>query len=250
MTLKPDHERWNRDSEEENELSNNHRHPDDAIVWAHTDTKEAIRIVPTDDQRKEFPDFEALHYLKDIPGRPVNSILLFRGESPQSICRRIQPWLDHSSHPSNLDLDSPVPDRALNSHDIKRSEIQHIASLKDWAHLVGADFYLGEKIGNTKESSGDVAYFSGNVRHGAGAYVSLASVHGPNSRSYLSIGTNPEGYYTVSGTGMPSRRRAIDIFSPQISYDGDTIVVNGKDNNTIEIQATTDNPDECIAKDS
>lgn len=119
--------------------------------------------------------------------------------------------------------------------------------------MVGAEYYIGEKIGNRKQSSGEVAFFSGSTRRGKGSYIALASESGPRGREYLSVGQQPNGFYG-SDTAVKSNAKrgfgetnAFEMRSPVVSYETDTISVVGESGDTVEITARTENPDSCVA---
>jgi hypothetical protein len=251
----PNHESWTRDREEEEALRSNNRrlsNADDLVVWSNIEAPEAILIAPRQADSTGIPSFVAKHYCSRKPNhhpinsasRIVNSAILFRDNSPEDICTRLQPWLQQTTDAEALDLEGPLPDRSLSPDKIKRSELKHVTSLEDWAYLVGADFHMSEKIGNTKQSDGSVAYFSGSHRRGEGAYVAQASEHGPRGKQYYSIGTEPNGYYKIQGTST-HRRGAVDLFSPKVSFDGAEITIK-TNTQTVTVVATTGMPDEFV----
>lgn len=129
----------------------------------------------------------------------------------------------------------------VNSEAVRRSEIDAPQALDEWAHAFGAANAITEKIGNCKQSGGEVAIFDGSSRRGEGAYVALAYEDGPRGKDYVSVGTEMNGYYRVELSGMSRPRRgAIEILDPEgVDFFGNgEIIVTGSEDKQIKIIPT------------
>lgn len=145
--------------------------------------------------------------------------VLFRDSAKRRTDKRVAELL--RQHPDGIDVE-----------EVRRAELDAPRDLWEWAHAFGAAYMGTEKIGNRKDSDGDVAIFSGSPRRGEGAYIGLASVHGPDGESYISVGYQSDGYYTVRTEGVRnSRRNAIEIERPKLSFyaTGEIVATNDKD---------------------
>lgn len=226
---------------------------DNIMGWRNAETEEAVVIQPLRDHHNadDVPDFGAYWYAEsgysDAFERykiAKSQRLLFRAASLTEAEERISEWIEAVETPED------AGDRhtsAINPQEIRRHELSHVTSLEDWAHLTGADYYTGEKVGNTKQSTGNVAMFEGNTRHGEGAYVALARVDGPDGDEYASIGVENGGYYTADRRLGSGRRGsfALEIRHPIVEYDGETIHIESGRHDTdtsITITAQTGNP--------
>lgn len=214
--------------------------PDDARGWVNTETDEVVIRRPLTNDNDDLPTFGAYFYLKvSKSGLGTNRSLLFRDDDPKQIDDRILEWLQKADAPADPD----EFDTALDPVAVRRNELSHVTSLEDWAHLTGADYYLGEKIGRRKESGGPVAIFDGSSRRGEGAYVALAEEHGPRGRGFASVGYQSDGYYT---TDERLSRTAFEIESPSVEFDHDTIHISSPDGSAITITAQTGNPSHSV----
>lgn len=218
-------------------------HPDDARGWVNSETGEVVIRQPLIEDDEDLPAFGAYFYLdvSKSTGLGTNRSLLFRDDKAEQIDDRVVEWLENVETPTDPDRF----DTAIDPVEIRREELSHVASLEDWAHLTGAEYYLGEKIGTRKESSGPVAIFSGSSRRGEGAYVALASETGPRGRNFASIGYETDGHYS---TDQRLSRTPFEIESPNVEFDHDTIHISSADGSTeITITAQTGNPNYCLA---
>lgn len=154
--------------------------------------------------------------------------ILFRDSVKSSIDSRLVDVL--RNYPEGLDWE-----------EVRRSEIDAPQALDEWAHAFGAEDTIGEKIGNCKESGGEVAIFEGSSRRGRGAYVSVAYEDGPRGKDYFSVGTEMNGFYDVELSGVSNPRRgAIEIIDPsniEFTSDGE-IVVTGDNEKEIRVIPT------------
>jgi hypothetical protein len=217
--------------------------PDDARGWVNGETGEVVIRRPLLESNEELPAFGAYFYLKvsKATGLGTNRSLLFRDAKAGKVDKRIVDWLDAVNTPTDPDRF----DTAINPVQVRREELSHVASLEDWAHLTGAKYYLGEKIGTRKESGGSVALFDGSSRRGEGAYVALASEAGSRGRDFASVGYETDGHYS---TDQPLSGRPFEVESPSVEFDHDTIHISSPDGSTeITITAQTGNPNNCLA---
>lgn len=151
-----------------------------------------------------------------------NGRILFRDSVKRSIDSRIVDIL--RTYSDGLDWEG-----------IRRSEIDSPQALDEWAHTFGAKNSITEKIGNCKDSGGEVAIFEGSSRRGRGAYVAVAYESGPRGKDYFSVGTEMNGFYDVELSGVSNPRRgAIEIIDPsniEFMSDGEIVVTgdNGKE---------------------
>jgi hypothetical protein len=215
--------------------------PNDARGWVNGETGEVVIRRPLIRDDEDLPAFGAYFYL-DVSksGLGTNRSLLFRGDDAEQVDDRVVEWLENVETPTDPDRF----DTAIDPIEIRREELSHVASLEDWAHLTGAEYYLGEKIGTRKESSGPVAIFSGSSRRGEGAYVALASETGPRGRDFASIGYETSGHYS---TDQRLSRSPFEVESPTVEFDHDTIHISSADGSTeITITAQTGNPNYCV----
>jgi hypothetical protein len=218
--------------------------------WRHPETSEALIVRPNND------DTPAQYAVYHCPVFDYSDIYerwnlkrgvtpLFRDDSIADANERIAYWADRSSVP-----EEPTKRHryAIDVETVCRNEIEHPTSLKEWAYLVGAANFGTEKIGSRKESNGDVALFEGSSRWGEGAYIALASEIGPRGHNYLSVGYESNGYYETdqSLTAGLGGNSAFEIDHPTVEFDGDTIIVTGRRDESITITATTGNPSECL----
>jgi hypothetical protein len=217
--------------------------PDDARGWVNTETDEVIIRQPLIRDYEDLPAFGAYFYL-DISkstGLGTNRSLLFRGDEPEHVDEQISEWLQDAETPS----DPERFDTAIDPVEVRRGEISHVASLEDWAHLTGAEYYLGEKIGTRKQSSGPVAIFDGSSRRGEGAYVALAKEDGPRGRKFASVGYRSNGFYT---TDQNLSRTPFEVEAPRVEFDQETIHITSPDGSReITITAQTSNPSHSLA---
>jgi len=214
----------------------------DARGWLNTTTEEVIVRQPLREDTDDLPTYGVYHYVK-VPKsarRGTNRSLLFRDDSAERADERITSWLQRVTTP-----DDPGDfNTAVAPVEVRREELSHVSSLEDWAHLTGARFYISEKIGTRKESSGPVAIFNGSSRRGEGAYVALASEHGPRGRDFASVGYQSGGYYT---TDRSLSGRPFEVESPSVRFEYDTIHVSGAHNSKdIAITAQTGNPSHSL----
>ncbi|QLH82301.1 hypothetical protein [Halosimplex pelagicum] len=216
--------------------------PDEARGWINTETGEVVIRQPLHREDENLPAFGVYFYLEvsKSTGLGTNRSLLFRDDEPEQADERVHKWLEDAETPTDPDRF----DTALDPIAIRREELSHVASLEDWAHLTGAEYYLSEKIGTRKQSSGPVAIFNGSSRRGEGAYVALAEENGPRGRKFASVGYQPSGYYT---TDQSLSRAPFEVESPSVEFDHDTIRISGADGSTaITITAQTDNPSHSL----
>lgn len=196
---------------------------DDVKGWVNKNVDEAVVRLDDDVYLAEhFPNLElAKMYIGPRRGR-----VLFRDTSKQRIDQRIVGHL--REFPEGLDSES-----------IRREELDSPQDLWEWAHVFGAEYIGTEKIGNRKESGGNVALFSGSSRRGKGAYVAMASEDGPRGRDYISVGYKSDGYYTVQYPGRHrSHKNAIELENPDVEFRDDGEIVATDGNRTIRIQPT------------
>lgn len=217
--------------------------PNDARGWVNGETGEVVIRQPLIGDDEGLPAFGAYFYLdvSKSTGVGTNRSLLFRDGEAEQVDERVVEWLE--------DVDTPADpgrlDTAIDPVEVRREELSHVASLEDWAHLTGADYYLGEKIGTRKRSSGPIAFFGGSSRRGEGAYVALASENGPRGRQFVSVGYETDGYYT---TDQHLSRTPFEVESPGVEFDHDTIHISSADGSTeITVTAETGNPNYCLA---
>lgn len=165
--------------------------------------------------------------------------VLFRDSAKQRIDSRIAEQL--RKYPAGVD-----------NEEVRRSQLDVPKDLEDWAHAYGAAYTITEKIGNCKQSGGDVAIFEGSSRRGEGAYVALAYEDGPRGKDYVSVGRESNGFYNVNLSGMsrPSRG-AIEIMEPKsVDFFGNgKIHVIGSDDKRMSIVPTTKGTDTEAWKD-
>lgn len=144
-------------------------------------------------------------------------------------------------------LDSRIADQLrknteeIDYESVRREELDSPQALDEWAHAFGAQNMITEKIGNCKQSGGEVAIFEGSSRRGEGAYVALAYEDGPRGKDYVSVGREMNGYYRVELSGMSRPRRgAIEIIDPEgVDFFGNgEIVVSGRNGSKIKIIPT------------
>lgn len=211
--------------------------------WTNTVTEEVIVRQPlTDDKHSGLPEIGVYHYLGISEDYYIgtNRRLLFRGDDINTLDERVESIIREADTPNNPDSF----DTAVDPVKVRRKHLETIANIEDWAHVVGADFYIGEKIGNRKESSGSVAIFEGSTRRGEGAYVALASENGPRGRPFASVGYKSGGYYT---TAPSIRRNAWEVEQPAVKFDDTTITISSPNSDrSITIEPQTGNPSECV----
>jgi hypothetical protein len=216
--------------------------PDDARGWVNDETGEVVIRQPLIGDDEGLPAFGAYFYLdvSKSTGLGTNRSLLFRDDEAEQVDERVVGWLEDVETPA----DPERFDTAIDPVEVRREELSHVASLEDWAHLTGAEYYLSEKIGMRKESSGPVAIFSGSSRRGEGAYVALASETGPRGRDFASVGYESDGHYSTDQrlSGTP-----FEVESPSVEFNHDTIHISSPDGSTeITITAQTGNPNYCV----
>jgi hypothetical protein len=215
--------------------------PEDARGWINTRTDEVVirRRIPGDTEN--LPEYRVSHFLRmSERGRGTNRSILFRGDSPADLDARVTALLKGVDVPSNPGRF----DTAISPTAVRRKELSTVDSIRDWAHLTGAECYQTEKIGTRKQSSGMVAIFDGTSRWGNGAYVALASVTGPGGEEFASVGYQPNGFYATDKhlSGSP-----FEVTSPAVEFDGATLKIKGVDgSNRITVTAKTGNPDQNI----
>lgn len=142
--------------------------------------------------------------------------VLFRDSSKSRIDSRIAEQL--RNYPEDIDF-----------KEVRREEMESPRNLSEWAHVYGAANAITEKIGNCKESGGEVAIFDGSVRWGEGAYVAIAEEDGPRGKEYVSIGSETNGFYKVIGANP--RRGPVEIMEPEgIDFfaNGEIIITNSE----------------------
>lgn len=181
-----------------------------AIGWENEETGEYVARTTLDDG-----EFVVYHY-GDTYGsdrlRGVNRSTLFRSDSAD-VSDRVEPHLAESGE-------------YLDTSAVQQVEIDDPRTLGEWANVNGADYYMTEKIGNRKESGGNVAVFEGSTRRGEGAYVAIASEDGPRGHDYVSVGTKPNGHYRVETEGFSKPNRgAIELEWPTVSFTRDSVIV-------------------------
>lgn len=199
---------------------------DDAIGWENTETGEFVARTSKDDE------FIVYHFGKvrgDINSSymtGVNRETLFRSDTPD-VADRVTRHFDTVADHGHLDTAAII-----------KAEIDSPRCLREWAYLNDADYYTTEKIGNRKQSSGSVAVFDGSTRWGEGAYVALASEHGPRGRDYVSVGYQPNGHYTVSAPWSSSRGKRSDAYeleSPTAEFTRDSIIIKNPNGDTLTV---------------
>jgi hypothetical protein len=213
----------------------------DVRGWLNTATEEVIIRQPLLEEDADLPSYGVYSYLRvSKTGLGTNRSLLFRDDSAEQADERIISWLQSATTPA----DPNRFDTAIDPVEVRREELSHVSSLEDWAHLTGAEYYLSEKIGTRKESSGPVAIFSGSSRRGEGAYIALTKENGPRGRKFASVGYQTDGYYT---TDKSLSQTPFEVESPSVSFDRDTIQISGpRASKEITITAQTDNPSHSL----
>lgn len=215
---------------------------DDARGWVNVETGEVVIRQPLLEDSEELPAYGVYFFTKvsKVTGRGTNRALLFRDDDPKQADERLRNWLERVDTPT----DPARFDTAIHPTEVRRSELSHVSSLQDWAHLTGAEYYISEKIGSRKRSGGSVALFDGSHRWGEGAYVAIASVDGPGGQEFASVGYQPGDYYT---TDQRLGTNPFEISSPTVEFDGETLHVSSSDNSReITVTAQTDTPNHCL----
>lgn len=213
---------WERDDDLAEEIIGQ----EDAKGWYNEEVDEAV-VRASDDglyvaYRYNRPEHSARAHRRRV------GHVLFRDSAKGRIDSRISEQL--RNYPEGID-----------SEEVRRSELDAPQALDEWAHTFGAANSITEKIGNCKQSGGEVAIFDGSSRRGEGAYVALAYEDGPRGKDYVSVGTEMNGYYRVELSGMSRPRRgAIEILDPEgVDFFGNgEIIVTGSDDNQIKIIPT------------
>lgn len=210
--------------------------------WVNTETEEVVIRQPLNEDGEDLPAY-GVYFFLDVSkstGLGTNRSLLFRGDDAEQVDERITKWLQGVDTPTDPDRF----DTAIDPVEVRREELTHVTSLEDWAHLTGAEYYLSEKIGTRKESSGPVAIFNGSSRRGEGAYVALAEENGPRGRKFASVGYQSSGYYTAN---QSLSRTPFEVESPSVEFDGATIHITGANGSKeITITAQTENPSHSL----
>lgn len=209
--------------------------------WVNSETNEVIVRKPLNADSAELPAYGVYFFLKVTEfGRGVNRSLLFRDDDATNADDRINEWLQQAETPANPERF----DTAIDPEKVRREELSHVSSLRDWAHLTGADYHITEKIGSRRQSSGPVAIFSGSSRRGEGAYVALASEDGSRGKQFASVGYRPNGHYE---TDQSSSQTAFEVESPEVEFDGGSIhIQSGRSSKELTVTATTDNPSHSL----
>lgn len=200
--------------------------------WYNDEAEEAvvrIRRLRGQDYLVEY--FPRPHYSRDSyldrDGR-----ILFRDSAKQRVDSRIINQL--RNYPDGIDTEA-----------VRREELETPTNLWEWAHVFGAAFFGTEKVGNRDESSGDVAIFDGHWRNGEGAYIALATETGSYGKEYISIGTQPNGYYEVSLSGKsPVQDKALELNNPSIEFREDGVIVASTNGVKAFIEPTTKGKEE------
>lgn len=210
--------------------------------WVNTETEEVVIRQPLNENGEDLPAY-GVYFFLDVSkstGLGTNRSLLFRGDDANQVDERAVRWLQGVDTPA----DPNRFDTAIDPVKVRREELSHVTSLEDWAHLTGAEYYLSEKIGTRKESSGPLAIFRGSGRRGEGAYVALAKENGPRGRKFASIGYRSSSYYT---TNQSLSRTPFEVESPSVEFDGATVHITGADGSKgITVTAQTDNPSHSL----